>query len=131
MNGTCLYTFHGNHDLAIFDISEPSLPDLVKTVENFTLEGYVNTTKVVGGYMYMKLSNEQMWIVDVSDSLNLSVVSTLTFKTDIFSIIGSGSHFYMASGEKGLVVVDTTDSTSPTLVKDLPWLIFNDIAPLE
>ena len=131
MNGTYLYTFHENHDLAIFDISEPSSPVPVKTVKNFTLEDYVNTAKIVGDYMYMKLSSEQMWIVDVCDSLNPSVVSTLTFKTDIFSIIESGSHLYMASGKEGLIVMDITDPTSPTLVKDLPWLIFNDIAPLE
>jgi len=131
MNGTYLYTFHENHDLAIFDISEPSSPVPVKTVENFTLGDYVNTAKIVGDYMYMKLSSEQMWIVDVSDPLNPSVVSTLTFKTDIFNIAESDSRLYMASGKEGLVVMDITDFTSPTLVKDLPWLIFNDIAPLE
>ncbi len=131
MNGTYLYAFHENHDLAIFDISEPSSPVPVKTVENFTLGDYVNTAKIVGDYVYMKLGSEQMWIVDVSDPLNPSVVSTLTFKTDIFNIAESDSRLYMASGKEGLVVMDITDFTSPTLVKDLPWLIFNDIAPLE
>ena len=127
--GNYAYTVGGSH-FAIIDISKPSKPVVVGSIDDST---NINTSdvaglQIAGNYVYLGTKG-RLTIVDISNPSAPVVVSSLTStlfsNTDALSIYISGKFVFVASGRGGLahrfISVDISNPTTPVIVSSVSF----------
>ncbi len=103
--------------LQIVDISDPlqlrlrgSLPDL----------GTAWDIVVQDSVLFLASAQSGLYLIDIRSAENPSIISHLSFKNQsILKLAVSNQTVYASTGNKGLLIIDITDLTSPRLVNTL------------
>ncbi len=96
--------------LFIFDISEPSAPEMI-----WLGQTNLRTLEVSNGYLYGERGYD-LYIVDVSDPANPTEVATLEMPTGSKGLYVSDGYLFVAHCFAGLFIADVHDPTCPVLV---------------
>jgi len=107
--------------LLVVDIADPSAPVNLSsvTVGVDSSHGLGNTfLSVIGKYAYAINQNDNsVSIIDISDPLSLSIVSTIAVGTTPNSLVVSGRYMYVANkGSNNISVVDISNPAIPAVV---------------
>jgi hypothetical protein len=86
------------------------------TASSVTLAGYANAVRVAGRYAFVAAGSGGLEVVDLDDSTNLTVVTTLPLAGQINDVRLAGNRAYLAAGAAGVHVVDITTPLLPQLV---------------
>jgi len=123
------YCMHLVDKFKIVDVSDPSNPVLLSTLEGATYfdgahDVYVDpTTNLAYVSNYQATTDEYgLTVVDVSDPTDPSVVTGVAEATKLSGIYRVGDYLYVGSHdpESGLYIFDISTPTAPSLVKQ--WL---------
>ncbi len=98
-------------DLLIFDISNPSTPQLVSTYFDDTAD-FIGL-QPAGEYLYLSTDN-YIHTLDISDPMNVHSVKMLSGGATRFEL--DGDYLYAASGYSGLRIYDVFYPESPQLL---------------
>ncbi|WP_370573446.1 disaggregatase related repeat-containing protein, partial [Methanomethylovorans sp.] len=101
--------FPGN--LQIIDISDPSAPTLAGNYD-VSGQGNANGVAISGNYAYVAAGG--LIIVDISDP-SPQPVSIYKEQTYALDVAVSGNYAYVADADKGLIILNITDPSSPAL----------------
>jgi hypothetical protein len=123
----------GDHQIEIFDVSDPAHPMLVGTVKP---DAPPSTATAEGAYLYVISEARVLEIVDVSDPAAPRVVGQADYSRDMpDSITVSGGRAYLTSKKNQLLtVVDVSDPSRPTtggsarIEEDDAWGVMIDVA---
>jgi hypothetical protein len=105
--------------LRVLDVSNPAHPAeagfcaAVSTAKNIDVRG---------DYAYVVSDSNLFWVVDVSNPLTPTAVSTITLSTGHFYYGGltvEGDYAYIADMYWGMVVVDISDPFHPSVVREI------------
>ncbi|RMF94460.1 MAG: hypothetical protein D6734_07725 [Candidatus Schekmanbacteria bacterium] len=104
-------------NLAIIDISNPSSPQLVGSIDttpslnDFSLDMFLITDTV-----YLADDERGMQIVDVSNPVSPTLVATYdTVSNPARDVVVSGNYAYLADWGAGLIIIDVTDISNPVI----------------
>jgi len=121
--GDYLYTgYWGSSDIKVFDITTAGNPILVNTQSVETPStgscSLLGMTTANGLLYVVSRYTDKLYIIDVSDPLNLIVTGTLSIPTNNNDIIVDGNFAYISTVDSGgpLTIVDVSDSVAPTSV---------------
>ena len=101
--------------LTIFDVSDPSSPELVG---NFALPTTARGVTVEGGHAYVANAADGLVILDISDKENLGYLGG-NDTYDAYDVAVSGDYAYVADYYRGLIILDISDKENPQYVGDL------------
>lgn len=102
--------------LYIIDISDPTLPRLVKTVTGL---GTPSDVKIQGGYAYVtEQTTEKLVIIDISDPFNAKEVGSLIMPVvNPLDVLVQGNRAYVSyQSNTSYTVVDVSDPATPYVV---------------
>ena len=112
--------------LLVYDITNKRNPILKGSVQIYdTHSNQPQCVLVQNGYAYIGVSADAtasghlMFVVNVSNPLNPTVVgyTPASLSTNkIYALVKSGNYVYMASQTAGLICVDVTSPTSPSII---------------
>jgi len=109
------YLINDDFGLRIVDVSNPSSPVIVSTLDDDT--PVFTDIRVAGDHAYLSARTEGLRIVDVSDPASPEVVGAYA---DVYSLSWDveivGDHALVANVLEGLVILDLGDRTSPDVV---------------
>ncbi len=113
--GDYVYISELEDGIKVFDISDPSNPQIVNS-----LDYYISDLHVQGDYAYaycQKYNETGLKILDISDPTNpVEVGYYESFYSGYYvSVIGNTA--YITAGYHGFLVIDVTDPTNPTWVR--------------
>jgi hypothetical protein len=110
VKGNYTYIAGGSNGLVILDVSNPANPTLVNSLDQiYAWDIYIN-----GNYAYITdVFVFGLWIVDISDPENLTIVSTYTPYAWDYGIYVYDGYAYIAH-ELGLEIVDVSNPYAPT-----------------
>jgi len=118
ISGHYAYVANAQDGLKIVDISVPTNPTLVSTLDT---DGYVHSVAVQGDYAYV--SDFYWWsglrIIDISDPLNPFEAGYLDFPNGewrVREIAVSGDYVYLIQDIKTCKVIDVSDPQNPSEV---------------
>lgn len=115
-------------------------PQALRVVGSWTVPGQVHTVDVKEGKAFLAVSNVpetqsgELQIVDVSDPLRISVLSTVAMHTSVNSAQVFGQLVYVAAGLGGFKVLDATDPRDPRFLwnpLDSPLRIEGDVVDIQ
>jgi Tfp pilus assembly protein PilV len=113
----------GNPDFAIFDVSTPSSPNLIGSVDT---SGRPYNLVVEGSYVYFASSSntQELQIYDISNPASPTLIGSydLGGNTNAFSIDKVGNYAYLtrdSSNNDELIVFDVSNPSSPSLISSL------------
>ncbi|KAA3618710.1 MAG: T9SS C-terminal target domain-containing protein [Calditrichaeota bacterium] len=116
LDGTYAYITAGLAGLIIFDISNPAKPiELGSYKISPATIGDFNGIAVQGNYAYVT-TRSVFYIIDISDPENPQRDDSFTGIRDGKSVAVSGNYAYVADGNKGLRILDISDSKNTTEV---------------
>ncbi|MFB3910134.1 MAG: hypothetical protein ACE15D_17235 [Candidatus Eisenbacteria bacterium] len=119
VEGSLAYTGGQDRSLKIYDISDPSMPDLLGSAHvDWNIGGLA--LYHAGGETYACAAEpyypNEMEILRVTDSSWPQVVASLQMPGYPFEIAVQGSYAYVADGTDGLRIVDLTNPATPQIV---------------
>ena len=98
----------------VVDISDPTNPVFVNRFKDF--ESSTSAMKIVGNYLYLSGSQGMMEILDITDPLNIELLSTFLLSDSARDIDVFGDFAYIANYIlEGVQVINISDPTTPTL----------------
>jgi len=111
--GNLVFAADGERDLKIFNVSEPTNPTLIKSVE---LQGGYATGLAVGGhYAYISDRYYGVRVVDIQDPYHPKLEGGFTIETYYFSDVAYYDEVaYLIDGFSTLYVIDVSNATNPT-----------------
>jgi hypothetical protein len=114
MKGNIIYITSSIQGLKLIDISDPSNLQLIHAYSY--IAGY--EFDISGDYLYAVKTTGELTILNISDSLNVNVVSSINLSGYPYEIAVFNNTAYVAKGGTGggLQVVDVTDPESPVPV---------------
>ena len=121
--GNYLYAgFWNSSNIKVYDISTPGNPILINTQSIET--PFVSYCAFLGmttanGYLYVvSRYTDKLYIVDVTDPLNLVVTGTLALPVNNNDIVVDGNYAYISTVDSGgpLTIVDVSNPAVPVLV---------------
>ncbi|MFA5832900.1 MAG: T9SS type A sorting domain-containing protein [Bacteroidota bacterium] len=108
-----VYVAYGTAGLRILDVSNPSSPALLSTVD---LGGDSRAVVASGNYAYVAARDSGVYIVDVTNASTPVKINTIkTPRARGISI--SGTKVYVAASDSGMGVIDITTPTSASVIK--------------
>ncbi len=113
ISGNYLYVAVSHAGLDVYDITTPTSPSYVSTVD---LDGYAKKVEISGNYAYVACDLGGLQIVDVSDPTNMTRVAHLDSNTRYFGVYVEGSHVYVAgyiSGDNFMRIYDISNPENP------------------
>jgi parallel beta-helix repeat protein len=111
-----------SHRLNIVDISDPTAPTLVGSIQDATELDYAVHAYVSGKYAYVAAYNYSgLTIVDISDPSSPSITGSVSSTSQLYAPRGiyvSGRYAYVptSSINNRLTIVDVSNPSSPTIV---------------
>jgi len=94
-----------------YDIANPRFCSQIEVL------GEVNCLKVVGNYMYIGPRNGGIWVIDISDPANPSLVNYVEeIWGRYYSIAHQGDYLYILGAWGGLNILDISEPTDPQVV---------------
>ena len=127
-SGTHAFVVDSNPDdvgtglsLLIIDISDPSTPFIEGVAET---PGRPRNVDVADNLAYV-LTDEGLCVIDISDSANPAIISTMDVPDDIngpYDVCVVGDYAYVTNNNAGLHVVDVSNPSTPSIIGtlDLP-----------
>jgi hypothetical protein len=113
VSGDYLYVTAWCQGLIAYDISNPASPDSVGG--GAFLNGCHNGLAVSGDYAFVSTTHE-IEVIDISNPLAHSVVGTYDTNSETgLRIALAGDYAYVAARDYGLMVIEISDPTNPTL----------------
>ena len=107
-----------NGGFQILDVSDPK--NIIERAYLETNSFYARTLLVSGKYAYMTSDWSPLFIIDISDVDNPSILSTLELDANIWALFLSGEYLYVGAGrndgKSDLSVVDVSDPVNPHIV---------------
>jgi hypothetical protein len=100
----------GTFDLAIVDISDPSQPTLISTLDSLY---NVEDVSVSGNYAYLAWSVGGLAVVDVADPAEPVMVAVVQTRQYAHNLFVSDSLVYLANCTRGLRIYDISDPLNP------------------
>lgn len=101
--------------LGVVDVSNPTYPTIVGSVDLSGIEGASGSALALGGnYVYVLVRN--LKVVDISNPTSPTIVGSLDIPGDLLGVVVDGTYAYVANGDSGLRVVDISDPASPVIV---------------
>ncbi|MDA3779264.1 MAG: hypothetical protein PF487_03380 [Bacteroidales bacterium] len=104
------YIASGENGLLIIDISNPSLPFIVKS---FSTGHFARKVFVENNYAYVTGGLDGLDIIDISSPNNPSLVSNFSTSGLVNDISVINNYVYVANGEEGLLILDISNPASP------------------
>jgi hypothetical protein len=120
-DGDRLYAYDFR-DLAVFDIADPTNPELLATID----DAFLRPIAAGDGLLYAGVSRNgtrmNLDVIDASDPDELVTVGSTSLPNAMADVAYHEGLAYAALGPDGLAVIDVADPTNPTLrgVIDLP-----------
>jgi len=105
----------GNDGVSVFDVSDPSQPRRVTTLE---LADGAFDLQFVGSTAYVAGDEEGLFIVDFSDPGSPIILGVLNDGGTAFDVDVEGDVVYLADITKGLEVVDVSDPGEPVKLSE-------------
>ncbi len=126
--GTYAYVAMSELGLRVIDVSNPSAPTLLQTLET---PGRAYDVAAAGTTVYVADGQSGLQVVDVANPRLPTLVANVETPGDARGLTLAGSSLYLADGEAGLQVLDIANPTLPRIVGsvDTPG-IANDVAAL-
>ncbi|WP_278047005.1 bluetail domain-containing putative surface protein, partial [Dolichospermum circinale] len=93
----------GTSGLQIINISNPSTPTLVGTIDTL---GTASRVQVVGNYAYIADGGSGLQIIDISNPSTPTLVGTINTPGYAESLVIEGKYVYVADGGSGLQIID-------------------------
>ena len=107
--GSTAYVANESSGLYIFDISDPTNPQIADSVDT---PGFAVRVFVQGDLAYVADGNS-LQIVDLSAT---SLIGSIQTSGDVCDVYVAGSHAYVADGNSGLIVIDVANPAHPDVV---------------
>jgi len=107
------YIADGSNGLVIVDIRNKRLPVQVGYLQ--LILSHIYDVKVSGEFAYL-VSGTGLTIVDISKPDNLQIVGSISTNGTAKGVYIKGNYAYVADGNNGLVVIDITDKSAPSLI---------------
>jgi len=103
----------GEGGLAIFDLSEPSRPQVLGEVD--TPEGEVTSVAVVGRAVAAAVAGDPpaVWMTEIEDAAAPRVMAMIELPAAAYGLAGADDVLYFLVEGEGLRVVDVSDPSSP------------------
>jgi len=99
--------------LIIVDVSDPNAPAATGSYDPHGLPRTGRGMAAAGDHVYIAAGRDGLWVVDVSDSADPRVVSSLDTAGHAWDIALFAGHAYVADEYNGLRVVDVQDPAHP------------------
>ncbi len=106
-----VFVADGANGLRVFDVSTPSVPQLLATVAT---EGEARGVALAGDYAYVADSVTGLHAVDVSNPEQPALAGSVEMTA--LNCAVQGSYVYVAAGEDDLQVVSVVDPANPSIV---------------
>ncbi|MCP4582378.1 MAG: T9SS type A sorting domain-containing protein [candidate division Zixibacteria bacterium] len=114
-----IYAAAGHLGMLIIDISDPATPEIIS---QFDTEGTTKAVVVRGDIAYISErhtypQSRPFQVVNVIDRYNPGLVGYIT--DDIgwnFDLVIDGDYAYLANGSNGLIIIDISNGTHPTII---------------
>jgi hypothetical protein len=119
IRGGYAFIADGRRGLAIVDISDPTLPRLISSLD---IPEYVWEVAASNGVVYVEVPTENdigIGVVDVTDPANPKLVRTFRRPPSVEDIAVSGDLMLVTSREEGLVILDAKDPLNPVILSKL------------
>lgn len=119
--------YGGSSNIDVFDLTNPEAPVLVNTQSieaTFTTScSFLGMTESNGLLYVVSSTTDKLYIVDVSDPMNLSVSGTVGLPQTNGDIVVDGNYAYIATIDAGgpLTIVDVSNPTLPIVVSQTPF----------
>lgn len=118
MNGDTAYVACGHGGLKVFDISDPSTPQLLDMLDSPENRG-PDSLWYHEGYIYLPMDEIGLWIVDVSQPTNVVKVGEYTNSSSFFGpVFVESNRVYMAQN-RDLVVLSVTNKAAPEYLGEI------------
>ena len=114
--GDITYIASGGSGLAIVDISRPSMPTLLGSVET---PGYARDVAIAGAYAFVADGNSGLVVIDISDPTNPVLAKHLDTMGYARDIELTPTHAFVAEGFAGVRVIDISDPLNPFVAHDV------------
>ena len=108
------YISDGSSGMQIYDITNPFSPTFVGV---FNTPGNVKGINVVGNTAYIA-DNTSLQIVDISNPASPSFLGSYTGSA--FDVKTAGNFAYIASSSSGIIILNVSNPSLPTLVTTVP-----------
>ena len=104
ISGTRAYVAAGTLGLQVYDVSDPTAPLLLRTVDT---PGDARGVAVSGTTAYVADTDEGLQVIDTSDPdpLNWAIIGDLGTSGTAFDVVVSGTTAYVADGASGLQIM--------------------------
>jgi len=117
--GATAYLADYDAGLLIYDFSVPSGPIFLGSIGG--LGQFTTAVSVQGTYVFVcsqsvPNSTTTLRVIDVANPMKPTVVGETTVPTRVAQAVADGSHVYLAATNNGLVVVDVSQPTAPSVV---------------
>lgn len=113
ISGSFAYMARRDGGLCIVDISNPSAPFLVSTLE---IEGRAANITVADDIAFISLADDGVYLVNIANPAAPYQLSRFGTVSDPRKVAVSGHYAYIAQNDYGLQVIDFLIPTSPSLV---------------
>lgn len=114
--GDLVYAATGTCGLAVYDVADPRAPVLRNRLE---LAGSTSTLELAGSRAYVGCG-DSLCVVDVTDPLNLRVVSTTTMPSPVMGLALAANCVYVACSSAGVQIHGLANPDQPVLLGMLP-----------
>ncbi len=141
------YAFVSNGIIQTVDISNPTVPVIVNTLDidyrRADVDKYVGSNPVTleGDYLYAGVQNFGLWVIDISNPLAPSLVGQVDAFTSLATesytpdnIVKRGNYVYAFSEDNETLIYDVSNPLAPELItiySDHParkWIFNGDLA---
>jgi hypothetical protein len=122
-----IYAAAGYLGMLIIDISDPYSPEIVSS---FDTGGDTESIVVVDSLAYLAErfiypSSYPFQIVNVADRRNPSIVSFISVDMGWnHDLVIDGNYAYLANSYEGLIIIDITDATNPTILTQIGGITY-------
>ncbi|NIM16544.1 MAG: hypothetical protein GTO45_31410 [Candidatus Aminicenantes bacterium] len=116
VKGDYVYTANYYTGLRIFDISDPTAPDLVGS---HTTAAGLRRIYVNGQYAYAASRYSGLVILDISHPSHPKCVGQLDMDSRVYDVYVAGNYAYAATYDNGLYIIDIREPATPNLVGHL------------